>query len=92
MVATALGAEGLGVEDGVHLLVAETPRGWRRGVAACSPIPTCVRTMVANAHRHFLEHFESGVNRWPRSVDWPVVPPRLPPPRQRPGAAERLSS
>ena len=61
VVATALGAEGLGVEDGVHLLLAETAEGLAE---ACSRLLTDLRlrrTIVANAHAHFLEHFESGV-------------------------------
>jgi hypothetical protein len=61
VVSTALGAEGLGVEDGVHLLLAETAEGLAE---ACSRLLTDLRlrrTIVANAHAHFLEHFESGV-------------------------------
>jgi glycosyltransferase involved in cell wall biosynthesis len=61
VVSTALGAEGLGAQDGVHLLVAETADGL---AAACSRLleePDLRRTIVAHAHELYLERFESEV-------------------------------
>jgi glycosyltransferase involved in cell wall biosynthesis len=61
VVSTALGAEGLGAQDGVHLLVGETTDEL---AAACSRLltePELRRSISAQAHRLFLERFESGV-------------------------------
>jgi glycosyltransferase involved in cell wall biosynthesis len=57
VVSTTLGAEGLDVIDGRHLLVADTPAGI---AAACVRLLTdeALRArMVDAAHVHFLEHF-----------------------------------
>jgi glycosyltransferase involved in cell wall biosynthesis len=61
VVSTALGAEGLGAEDGVHLLVGETAD---QLAAACCRLltdPELRRSIGDHAHRLFLERFESGV-------------------------------
>jgi len=61
VVSTPFGAEGLGVEGGVQLLLAETADGL---ADACSRLllePGLRQTIVANAREHFLEHFESTV-------------------------------
>jgi polysaccharide biosynthesis protein PslH len=61
VVSTTLGAEGLDVVDGVHLLVADTVSGL---AAACHRLltePELRRDIVANARTHFLERFESKV-------------------------------
>jgi polysaccharide biosynthesis protein PslH len=61
VVSTALGAEGLDVVDGVHLLLAETGSGI---AAACHRLltePRLRKDVVANARTHFLERFQSSV-------------------------------
>jgi len=61
VVSTPLGAEGLDLVDGVHLLVAETASGL---AAACHRLltePQLRRDIVANARAHFLERFQSSV-------------------------------
>jgi len=61
VVSTARGAAGLGAQDGVHLLVAETADGL---AAACSRLvgePDLRRKIVAHAHELYLERFESDV-------------------------------
>ncbi len=58
---TSLGAEGLGAEDGVHLLVGDTASAL---AAACARLlnDAAVRSDVtANAHALFLERFRSDV-------------------------------
>jgi len=61
VVSTALGAEGLGAEDGVQLLLAETAGGLAEACTRLLTEPDLKQTIVANAHEHFLKHFESGV-------------------------------
>jgi glycosyltransferase involved in cell wall biosynthesis len=66
VVSTTLGAEGLDVEDGVHLLVADDAGGF---AAACERLLTDddLRVRIADAaEQHFLDHF-----------DWPVVAERI---------------
>ncbi len=61
VVSTALGAEGLGAQDGVHLLVGETADEL---AAACGRLltePELRRSVSEQARRLFLERFESGV-------------------------------
>ena len=61
VVSTPLGAEGLDVVDGVHLLLAESAPG---SAAACSRLldeTKLRREIVANARAHFLERFQSSV-------------------------------
>ena len=61
VVSTSLGAEGLEVEDGVHLLLADDPVAIAR---ACSVLLSNVslrQTIADNAHALFLERYESGV-------------------------------
>ena len=57
VVSTALGAEGLDVEDGVHLLIADEPEGL---AAACRRILSdhgLREQIVAAAHRRYLERY-----------------------------------
>jgi glycosyltransferase involved in cell wall biosynthesis len=61
VVSTAIGAEGLGVEDGVQLLVAESTEGLADACRRLLTEPALRQGIVAAAHAHFLEHFESGV-------------------------------
>lgn len=66
VVSTTLGAEGLDVEDGVHLLVADDADGF---AAACERLLTDgdLRVRIADAaEQHFLDRFA-----------WPVVAERI---------------
>jgi glycosyltransferase involved in cell wall biosynthesis len=61
VVATTLGAEGLGAEDGVHLLLADTPDDL---AAACARllVDEGLRTdLVARAHELFVERYADGI-------------------------------
>ena len=60
VVSTALGAEGLGVEDGRHLLVAATAEGLADAVHRLLTQPDLRDGIVERAHDHFLERYESG--------------------------------
>jgi glycosyltransferase involved in cell wall biosynthesis len=57
VVSTTLGAEGLGAEDGVHLLIGDTPTAMARACARLLSDTSLRRQMTERAHRHFLEHF-----------------------------------
>jgi polysaccharide biosynthesis protein PslH len=61
VVSTALGAEGLGVEGGVQLLLAETADELAEACSGLLHDPGLRQTIVANGRAHFLEHFESTV-------------------------------
>ena len=59
VVSTTLGAEGLGVEDGVHLLLGDTSLDL---ASACARLLTDERLRAAvtsRAHQHYLDRFES---------------------------------
>ena len=61
VVSTTLGAEGLGVTDGKHLLLADTPEGI---AAACARLLQDVElraALVGAAHELFREHFAEDV-------------------------------
>jgi glycosyltransferase involved in cell wall biosynthesis len=61
VVSTSLGAEGLDAEDGVHLLIADTPAAL---AAACARLLTdrsLRRRIVEHAHQLFLARFQSEV-------------------------------
>jgi glycosyltransferase involved in cell wall biosynthesis len=61
VVSTTLGAEGLEVEDGVHLLIGDTPADM---AAACARLLTdeALRAELASrAHQHYLDRFESQI-------------------------------
>ena len=62
VVSTTLGAEGLGAEDGVHLLLGDTAHGPGRGL--CPPAAragAAGRRWCRRAHELFLERFQSDV-------------------------------
>jgi polysaccharide biosynthesis protein PslH len=61
VVSTSLGAEGLGAQDDVHLLLAETADGLAEGCRRLLTDHDLRRRIVANAHAHFLDQFESSV-------------------------------
>ncbi len=59
VVSTSLGAEGIGVQDGVHLLIGDTVSAL---VSACTRLlqdPRLRRSIADNAHALFLDHFRS---------------------------------
>ena len=59
VVSTTLGAEGLDVEDGVHLLLGDTPADL---AAACARLLTdepLREALTSRAHQHYLDRFES---------------------------------
>lgn len=59
VVSTTLGAEGLGVEDGVHLLLGDTSLDL---AATCARLLTDERLraeLTSRAHQHYLDRFES---------------------------------
>ena len=61
VVATTLGAEGLGAQDGIHLLIGDTVDAI---AAACARLLTdqaLRETMVDRAHRLFLDRFQAEV-------------------------------
>ena len=61
VVATTLGAEGLGVEDGRHLLVADTARGLASACARLLTEPDLRQRLVDAAYRRYLAAFEREV-------------------------------
>jgi polysaccharide biosynthesis protein PslH len=56
VVSTAIGAEGLPLRDGEHLLIADTPQ--EQAAAICSLLgdPPRATRLAANALRHVQEH------------------------------------
>jgi glycosyltransferase involved in cell wall biosynthesis len=61
VVSTTLGAEGLGVEGGQHLLLADTARGLASACARLLTEPELRRRLVDAAHELFLDAFEREV-------------------------------
>jgi glycosyltransferase involved in cell wall biosynthesis len=58
VVSTALGAEGLGAEDGVHLLIGDTPTAMARACARLLADLTLRGDIADRAHQLFLAHFQ----------------------------------
>ena len=61
VISTSIGCEGLGVRDGEHLLVADTPRAF---AAACQRVidePGLGTALGIAAHSHFRRHFSRDV-------------------------------
>jgi glycosyltransferase involved in cell wall biosynthesis len=58
VVSTTLGAEGLGVEDGVHLLIGDTPSSMARACARLLAEPALRAAIAERAHQLFLDHFQ----------------------------------
>jgi glycosyltransferase involved in cell wall biosynthesis len=63
VVSTTLGAEGLGVVDGVHLLIADTPDAFADACGRLRDDPELRRRLVYAAEGRFRRHFESRVAR-----------------------------
>jgi glycosyltransferase involved in cell wall biosynthesis len=63
VVSTRLGAEGLAVEDGVHLLVADHPEAFADACARLSTDAALRRRLVDSAERLFEERYESAAAR-----------------------------
>ncbi len=61
VVSTTLGAEGLGVEDGRHLLLADTERELASACAKLLTEPDLRRRLVEAAHQRYLHAFEREV-------------------------------
>ncbi len=59
VVSTTLGAEGLGVEDGVHLLLGDTPADLAAACARLLTDETLREALTSRAHQHYLDRFES---------------------------------
>lgn len=60
VVATSLGSEGLGVEDGRELLLADDAGAFAAQVVRCLDEPALVRRLGAAAHAFAAAHFERG--------------------------------
>ena len=77
VVSTTIGAEGLDVADGVHLLVADTPDEMTRAVARYQDDPDLRARIVDAAEARFLDRYEDGVAevRIRELVDELVPPP-----------------
>jgi glycosyltransferase involved in cell wall biosynthesis len=61
VVSTTLGAEGLEVQDGTHLLVADSPEGMAQACARLLGDSALRATIVEQAHALFLARYESSV-------------------------------
>lgn len=61
VVSTTLGAEGLGAQDGVHLLLADTAEGLAAACARLLADDGLRADLTARAHELFLERFAEGV-------------------------------
>ncbi len=57
VVSTSIGAEGLHLVDGEHLLIADAPEAFARAVAHLLASPALRETLAANAYRHVRESF-----------------------------------
>ena len=63
VVSTSLGAEGLEAEDGIHLLLADTPDAIAAACARIQNDPDLRRRLVDAGRQLFLERYGSGVAR-----------------------------
>lgn len=61
VVSTSFGAEGLGLEHGVHVLIADDAAGIAEACASLLTDNQLRQTIVDNAYALFSEHFESSV-------------------------------
>ena len=61
VVSTPLGAEGIGAEDGVHLLLGETAEDLAEACARLLGQPDLREALVSRAYRLFLDRFQSDV-------------------------------
>jgi len=79
VVSTTIGAEGLDIADGVHLLVADSPDEMARAVARYQDDPDLRARIVDAAEARFLERYEDGVAELRiRDLVDEVVPPPAP--------------
>ncbi len=60
VVSTTVGCEGLDVQDGVHLLIADTPKAFAAACARVLAEPELARTLAANARQLILERYDAG--------------------------------
>ena len=58
IVSTTLGAEGLGFEDGTHLLIADEPYDFASACVRLLQEPQLRRRLVDEAQKAFLDHFQ----------------------------------
>jgi glycosyltransferase involved in cell wall biosynthesis len=59
VVSTSLGAEGLGTQDGVHLLIGDTVPALASACARLLQDPLLRRSIADNAHALFLDRYRS---------------------------------
>jgi glycosyltransferase involved in cell wall biosynthesis len=59
VVSTTVGCEGLDVQDGVHLLIADTPKAFATACARVLAEPELARTLAANARQLILERYDA---------------------------------
>lgn len=72
VVATSVAVEGMGLVDGVHVLVADTPADFAQAVARLSRDPDLWRRLREAGRAHVAEHL--GLDRMRRAVDELVAP------------------
>jgi glycosyltransferase involved in cell wall biosynthesis len=61
VISTALGCEGLDVQDGVHLLVADSPEAFAQACARVLQDSDLARRLAANARQLILERYDAKV-------------------------------
>lgn len=61
VISTTVGCEGLDVQDGVHLLIADTPKTFAAACAKMLAEPELARTLAANARQRILERYDASI-------------------------------
>ncbi len=61
VVSTTVGCEGLEVQDGVHLLIADTPNDFARACAAVLQEKELARKLAQNARQLILERYDAKI-------------------------------
>lgn len=61
VVSTTVGCEGLEVQDGVHLLIADTPEDFARACAKVLQDEVLAKTLAENAHQLILERYDARI-------------------------------
>jgi glycosyltransferase involved in cell wall biosynthesis len=61
VVSTTVGCEGLEVQDGVHLLIADTPKDFARACAAVLQDKELAHKLAQNAHQLILERYDAKI-------------------------------
>jgi polysaccharide biosynthesis protein PslH len=59
VISTTVGCEGLQVQDGVHLLIADTPKAFATACAKVLTDPELARTLAHNARQLILERYDA---------------------------------